>query len=107
MILHTVGQSQADTRVLHFREGATFLVLYHAVNPSGATPSATLLITKNGKSVGRYAMTSASYQGHPAFTRHLGLVNKAMAGKLYAHFRLALDTATAKRDRRFYVLPTR
>jgi hypothetical protein len=105
MILHAVGQNQVDTRTLHFSEGASFVVIYHAVDPLNVSPSATLTITRNGKQLGSYQMAAITYQGKPAFYKHLTMKKKSMAGKLYAHFHLSLGSATAKRDRRFYVLP--
>lgn len=101
--LHTVRGRWRTTRTLHQKDHADFLVLYHIVNAASFHPLATLRLTKNGKTVGTYAMRAERYQGHQAF--HKSLLFHQGTGAFFAHFRVALGAAIATRNRRFTVKP--
>jgi DNA-binding NarL/FixJ family response regulator len=79
------------------------VVAYHTRNAISYKPSALLLITRSGKPLGLYRMVKLHYLGHRAFHKMLTLSRASMAGTLFAHFRLTVGSASAKRDRRFTV----
>lgn len=102
-ILHGKPHHKTATDTLRRGEGATFVVLYHVTNPGSATLSGTLGITKSGTVIRTYTLDRATYSGHAALKKYLKLKAKKETGTLFAHFRLQLGAATAKRDRRFHV----
>lgn len=101
-ILHLVRGKEVNTQRLKVGEFAEFVVQYSA--PSGAHVTATLNITRNGKSLGSVLLAPLTYAGHSAYGWIIGFTQTAGLGKFYAHFHLsATGGLTAKRDRKFFV----
>ena len=98
---HTVRGQWQTTKTVRLHERIDFLLMYHDVNPGSLLPSATLSMTKNGKLLATYTLKSETYRGQQAFHRTL-LFNRGV-GTFFAHFRVALGSAIARRDRRFSV----
>jgi hypothetical protein len=86
-------------------EPVDFRVEYRRMNSAGLVPSATLSITHNGNPIATAKMSRARHEDHPAFHALLTFKNLDVSSKLYAHFRLTMGPASAKRDRRFAILP--
>jgi hypothetical protein len=93
----------ADTQHLLLGQAARFVVMYHLATHSSQKPSASLSITKSGKPIGTYSLSRTTYDGKAAFARTITLGPSSVAPRLYAHFRITLGNAAAKRDRRFAV----
>jgi hypothetical protein len=100
-ILQTVKGREQNTRTVRFGKKARFIVLYHVANAPSAIPSGTLSITKNGKSLHTYKLYPFTLNGHAGLRKGITFSNKKDAGGLFAHFRLTLGAASAKRDRKF------
>jgi hypothetical protein len=103
VILHDVKGEWVNTQSPKVGESVDFVVAYQTRNAKDYKPSALLLLTKNGTSLGTYPMEKLHYLGHRAFHEMLTLSQKSMAGTLFAHFSLTVGPASAKRDRRFTI----
>jgi hypothetical protein len=103
VILHGVKGQWVNTQSTKVGERVDFVVAYQTRNAVSYKPSALLLLTRNGKPVATYRMEKLHYLGHRAFHKMLTLSQKSMAGTLFAHFRLVVGSASAKRDRRFTI----
>jgi hypothetical protein len=104
-ILHLVNGSLEDTRDLHLGERASFVVLYHTSGGAGLIPSSTVIVTKRGRAIHEYGMHATTVDGHAAFERTAYFTRRKLSGVLFAHFMVMFGSNTAKRDRRFHLMP--
>lgn len=102
-ILHLHRGKLVNSKIFKLGETVTFVVQYNAVNLGTRVPTGQLVITKRGKTLGRFNLAATIRQGHTAFGRQVLLVDRTFRGVLYAHFTVAAGSATAHRNRKLKV----
>lgn len=101
-IVRTVAGREQTTKVLHVGEWGDFVVRYHLSHARGHRLKGRLTITRAGRLI-RTATLLPGASGLLHVSLNMGGVLRV--GAYFAHFTLRLGPATAKRDRRFQVLP--
>lgn len=102
-ILLSVKGTWKDTRRVPLGRTALFVVQYAGHNLDGRTPVGTLSITRAGKLLDTFFLTSAVRGGNPALGRSILIADRHYKGHLYAHFLLSVGGISVKRDRKFSV----
>lgn len=102
-VLHKVKGRWVETASVRLKETTRFYLLFHVTNAGSLHAQGDLLLTRHGQPVAAPHASVGTFQGHQALVWQDRFTNKKITGKLYAHFRISLGPALAKRDRKVYL----